>query len=192
MKDAKSRNVTIIEGDSTDDVSKLTQHLKGFDVIISTIDAASQLAQRNLVEAAAAAGVKRFVPCGFITISPPGGIMMLRDAKEEIHNLIFQLHLPYTIIDVGFWHVLSFPPLPSGKVDYAAFVSSNTTIYGDGTAPNLLTHLPDIGTYVAKIVKDPRTLNKRVVTWSDELSQNQIFEMMEEVSGEKLERHYVS
>jgi hypothetical protein len=33
----------------------------------------------TLVRAAKAAGVKRFVPCGFITIAPPKGVMFLRD-----------------------------------------------------------------------------------------------------------------
>ncbi|KAF2101288.1 NAD(P)-binding protein [Rhizodiscina lignyota] len=186
-----SRNVPIIVGDSTADVATLTSLVKGFDVVISAIDAASQLAQANLVDAAAAAGVKRFVPCGFMTIVPPGGIMLLRDQKEEINNRIFRNHLPYTIIDVGFWHILSVLALPSGKSDYV-MLAPNANLFGDGNAPNLLTHLPDIGKFVAEIVKDPRTLNKRVVTWSDELSQNQIFDMMEDVSGEKIERQHVS
>lgn len=176
-------------GDSTQPVEALTELLKGYDTVISAIDAGSQLAQLNLVDAAAAAGVKRFVPCGWTTICPPGGIMVLRDQKEEVHNRIFKHHLPYTIIDVGFWHVISFPDLPSGRAKYASSFKDRTTIFGDGNAPDLLTHAPDIGKFVALIIKDERTLNKRVVTWADELSQNQIYDIMEELSGEKLPRN---
>lgn len=64
-------------------------------------------------------------------------------------------------------------------------------IHGDGDAPNLLTDLRDIGRFVARIVGDERTLNRYVYTWSDVLSENEIFEIVEEGSGEKIERKYV-
>lgn len=117
--------------------------------------------------------------------------MELRDQKEVVHDHIFRRHLPYTIIDVGYWHQISFPRLPSGKADYAMLMP-NTQIYGDGHAPNLLTDKRDIGRFVARIVKDNRTLNKRIFTWSDELSQIQIYGIVEKLSGEELERNYVS
>lgn len=47
--------------------------------MISTITAGSQLAQISLIDAAKKAGVKRFIPCGFITVAPAGGVMKLRD-----------------------------------------------------------------------------------------------------------------
>jgi hypothetical protein len=53
--------------------------LKDVDVVISAIDAGSQLSQLNLVVASKKAGVKRFVPCAFITVAPAGGVMGLRD-----------------------------------------------------------------------------------------------------------------
>jgi hypothetical protein len=53
--------------------------LKDVDVVISAIDAGSQLSQLNLVDASKKAGVKRFVPCAFITVAPAGGVMDLRD-----------------------------------------------------------------------------------------------------------------
>lgn len=84
--------------------------------MISAIGPLSQLDQLRLSEAASAAAVKRFVPCGFITIAPRGDVMLLRDEKEVVHDHIFRAKLPFTIIDVGYWHQLSFPNLPSGKV----------------------------------------------------------------------------
>lgn len=165
--------------------------LKPFDTVISCIGPDSQQSQLNFATAAKHAGVKRFIPCGFITICPPGGIMRLRDSKEEVYNHIFKLHLPYTIIDTGFWHQISFPPLPSGRLDAFHFLGENK-LYGDGNAPNLLTDLRDIGPFVARIIKDPRTLNKKVFTWSDELSQIEIYALAEKVSGESIDRKPVS
>ncbi|OAG36731.1 hypothetical protein AYO21_09115 [Fonsecaea monophora] len=165
--------------------------LKPFNTVISCIGPEAQQSQLNLATAAKAAGVKRFVPCAFITICPPGGVMQLRDAKEEVYNHIFRLHLPYTIVDTGFWHQISFPPLPSGRLDDIHFMGENN-LYGDGSAPNLLTDLRDIGRFVARIIKDPRTLNKKVFTWSDELSQNEIYAVAENLSGETIDKKPVS
>ncbi|KAJ7890350.1 hypothetical protein B0H13DRAFT_2252672 [Mycena leptocephala] len=173
-------------------LDELVSALKGIDVFISTIDAMGQLAQVQLVTAAKMAGVKRFVPCAFITVAPPGGVMALRDNKEEVYQEIRKQFLPYTVIDVGYWHQISFPTLPSGRVDYAAAINPNVDIHAGGTAPTMLTDLRDIGTYVGLMIKDPRTLNKFVFTYSDVLSQNEIFALMEEMSGEKVERKYKS
>lgn len=71
----------------------LVKALQGVDVVVSAIGPAEQLEQIPLATAAKEAGVKRFIPCGFITVSPPGGIMALRDAKEVVYNHIRQLYL---------------------------------------------------------------------------------------------------
>lgn len=57
----------------------LIEALADIDVIISCVGPAEQQDQIPLAKAAKKTGVKRFVPCGFITICPPGGIMWLRD-----------------------------------------------------------------------------------------------------------------
>jgi hypothetical protein len=65
-------------------------------------------------------------------------------------------------------------------------------IHGEGTAPNILTDLRDIGRFVARIIPDGRTLNKYVYTIGEALSENEIHHIVEEVSGEKLEPTCVS
>lgn len=66
------------------------------------------------------------------------------------------------------------------------------TVHGDGTAPNILTDLRDVGRFVARIILDDRTINKYVYTSGDVLSENDIYRIAEEVSGEKLEPDRVS
>lgn len=66
------------------------------------------------------------------------------------------------------------------------------TIHGDGEAPNILTDLRDIGRFVAHIIRDDRTLNKYVYTSGDVLSENDIFRIAKELSGEELEPIIVS
>ena len=111
--------------------------------------------------------------------------------KEQVLNHIKQLFLPFTFIDVGYWYQFSFPPLPSGKTDKYLFPSTNSKIRGNGTAPNLITDLRDVGRFVARIVTDERTLNRFVFAWGEELTEKDIYSVMEEVSGEKLPVNFV-
>ncbi|KAF7342887.1 Glycoside hydrolase [Mycena sanguinolenta] len=193
VQNLAAQGVKIHVVDISGPMDQLIRVLTGVDVFISAIDAMGQRAQLGLVKAAKSAGVKRFVPCAFITVAPPGGVMALRDSKEEVYQEIWKESLPYTIIDVGYWHQISFPTLPSGRVDYASVITPQVQIHAGGTAPNMLTDLRDIGAFTSLIIKDPRTLNKFVVTYSDVLSENEIFALMEEISGEKIqERQYAT
>ena len=115
----------------------------------------------------------------------------MRCKKEKVYQQIWKAHLPYTIIDIGFWHQISFPKVPSGCFDYAIVTPYSNTIIGDGDAPTLLTHRRDVGRFTARIIKDERTLNKFVYTCGDLLSQNDIFALVEDVTGERVERNHV-
>lgn len=187
------RHVEIVEADlANQSVEEIARLIAGYDTVISAVAASALLDQLKLVDAAAIAGTKRFVPCGFTAISPPGGVMrLIRGEKEKVHQRIWYHHLPYTIIDSGTWFQISFPTLPSGKVDYA-FVGESNTRYGDGNAPNLMIDKRDIGRFTARIIKDSRTLNKRVFLHADVLTQNEIWAIMEEKSGERIDAKHVS
>lgn len=75
-------------------------------------------------------------------------------------------------------------------MDYAKVFPGNR-IFGDGEAPNILTDKRDIGHLVARIIKDDRTLNRKVGAVGDVLSQKQIREIVERASDEKPEMTYV-
>ena len=79
LMELEAKGVEIRIGDATYPVDDLVPLLEGIDVVISAIDAGHQTAQLNLADASKKAGVKRFVPCAFITVAPPGGVMDLRD-----------------------------------------------------------------------------------------------------------------
>lgn len=108
-----------------------------------------------------------------------------------MYNHIKRLWLPYTFIDVGWWYQLAFPRLPSGRIDYAVLNATNEIIRG-GTFPSAITDLRNIGRYVAKIIADERTLNRMVFAYDTLMTQNQIYDLLEELSKEKIDRNYVS
>jgi len=74
----KDRGVEIRPFDLSGPEEPLVEALRGIDVLISAIAATDQNAQIPLATVAKKAQVKRFVPCAFITVAPPGR-MMLRD-----------------------------------------------------------------------------------------------------------------
>jgi hypothetical protein len=137
------------------------------------------------------AGISRFVPCSWASVIPPGGIVTLRDEKERVLQRVWQHRMPWTLIDVGYWQQLSIPRVPSGRLDYVIVLPANE-IHAGGEAKNLLMNKCDIGAFVARIVKDPKTVNKKVICWAEELSQKDVVKMVEEKSGEKLEMTEVS
>lgn len=110
--------------------------------------------------------------------------------KEKVLNHIKKIYLPYTLIDVGWWYEISSPRVPSGRVDYG-LMAPMAYMFGDGSMPSALTSLQDIGLYVAKIIADPRTLNKMVFVYNELWTQQQIVDKVEELSGEKIERRHV-
>ncbi|KAJ6142771.1 hypothetical protein N7471_002224 [Penicillium samsonianum] len=187
----KERGVKLAPADLQGPQDELIKLLSGIDVVISAIGPTAQLDQIPLATAAKAAGVKRFIPCGFITVAPPKGVMWLRDQKEDVYNHIRELSLPYTIIDVGWWFQVAVPRVPSGRVDYAVMNPDANAIIGDGDQLSGLTDLRDVGRYVARIIVDPRTLNKMVFAYNELLTQDKIFKLMGELSGEKIERTYL-
>lgn len=75
----QERGVEIRKCDLKGSEDSLSEVLTGIDVVISCVGPSEQQDQIPLAKAAKKAGVKRFVPCAFITIAPPGGIMWLRD-----------------------------------------------------------------------------------------------------------------
>ncbi|KAG5745313.1 hypothetical protein H9Q72_008233 [Fusarium xylarioides] len=187
----KEKGIKVVAADLSGPEGELTRVLDGIDTVISAISAAGLLLQIPLINAAKAAGVKRFLPCCFAPIMPPAGILGLRDIKEQVINHVKKVKLPYTIVDIGYWYQLMLPRLPSGRIDYALPITLGD-IPDKGNTPCAFTDLPDIGRWVARIIADPQTLNKMVFAYNTVLTMNQAYDLLEEASGEKTDRNYIS
>ncbi|KAF5532473.1 isoflavone reductase [Fusarium mexicanum] len=180
----QSKGVNIVSFSLDDPEDHLAAQLQGIDVLIicCLIDEAV------LANAAKKAGVKRYVPCFYATVMPRG-IQTLRDTKETTLDHIQRLHLPYTVIDVGWWYQISLPRLPSGCIDRNLFLY-NSAIGGTGDILCARTDSRDVGRYVARIITDPRTLNQKVFAYTDLRTQHELYDTVERISGEKIERKY--
>nr|XP_036580294.1 isoflavone reductase family protein [Colletotrichum truncatum]KAF6788206.1 isoflavone reductase family protein [Colletotrichum truncatum] len=190
----RDRGVTVVSANLGTVSADLVAILDGVDVVISCLIVTDMDAMNNLATACKKAGVGRFVPSLFGPVCPPRGVMQLRDLKEDLVDFIKTLYLPYTLIDVGWWYQMllpSLPSLPSGKIDHS-IVFPVKSIVGNGHTQTALIDNRDIGKYVARIIVDPRTLNKSVFVYNEIWTQNQLFDLLEHLSTETLERNYMS
>jgi hypothetical protein len=186
----RERGVELRALDLSSSEDSIVDALAGIDILISAIGPRAQLAQIPLAFAAKKAGIKRFVPCAWAPIVPVG-VHRSRDQKEEVFNLVKRLHVPYTIIDIGWWYQFTLPRLPSGKIDYALTVPMKT-IPGDGHTLTALTDVRDVGKYVARVIKDERTLNAMVFVYNELWSMSRVYDLLEKMSGESVKREFTS
>lgn len=102
--------------------------------------------------------------------------------KYEVREFIQSISIPYTFIDIGWWMQYAAPqPIQSNS----AFKQLLYESHGNGDKKFLLTDLDHVGPFVARIVVDERTINKYVIIWEDELTQQQAKSIAEKYSGEE-------
>ncbi|KAF2169368.1 hypothetical protein M409DRAFT_65053 [Zasmidium cellare ATCC 36951] len=187
----QSQGVTLRPRDLTSPQPTLVAALSDIEILISSVPPMDLLSQLPLITAAKTAGVRRFLPCAYAPVIPPGGVHIIIDEKEKVYQAMKQARLPFTVVDIGWWYQLCVPRVPSGRTDGYQLTGEGNTIVGDGAMPSALTDLRDVGRYVARIVVDERTVNRYVFVWNEVWSQREIFGAVERVLGEEVERKFV-
>ncbi|KAF9262028.1 NAD(P)-binding protein [Marasmius fiardii PR-910] len=189
VQELKASGIEIITGDiNIDSVETLEGYLKGVDTVIIATNPFYEKPdhQHKLILAAKNAQVKRVVPSDFGTYAPPGS-MKYQDEKVVTQEFIERHGVPYTFIQVGLWMDFMFP-LPHSQVNTPEFPSpSQKEFYGSGKTKSTYTSIKGVGEFVARIISDPRTINRTVQTWDVELTVDEIWAIGEAVSGEKFD-----
>lgn len=63
---------------------------------------------------------------------------------------------------------------------------------GDGDVPSALTDQRDVGRFVARVIRDPRTINRFILAHGELWTPNQIYQLLDELSGGEVRRAFVS
>ncbi|KAI8716235.1 Semialdhyde-dh domain-containing protein [Fusarium sp. LHS14.1] len=189
-----TRGVKIVTINLNNAVEVIVKSLESIDVVIAAVPPHVLEAQIPLARAAKLAGVKRFVPSSYAMALAPGGAATVQNSREKVLAEVKSLDLPYTVIEVGWWHFGFIPKLPSGRTDWAIALPDFIVnmIPGDGNMKTCLVDNLDVGRLVAKIIVDDRTLNQKVMANGDVLTFNEVYDMAEELTGEKPEIKYWS
>ncbi|XP_021595707.1 isoflavone reductase homolog [Manihot esculenta] len=188
---------------SFSDHKSLVEAVKKVDIVICAISGVhfrthNLLMQLKLVDAIKEAGnVKRFLPSEFGMDPAQMGHALepgreTFDQKMVVRRAIEEANIPFTYVSancfggyfVGNLSQLKTLTPPTDKVH----------LYGDGNIKVIFMNEDDVATYTIKTINDSRTLNKTLYLRPPEniLSQKQLVEIWEKLSGNKLQQISIS
>jgi NADH dehydrogenase len=183
------RAVEILEGDVRDPGSlhaavagatTVISSIQGLDDRRSSPEATDRDGNRNLIEAARAAGVDHFVLVSALYAGPDHP-MSINRAKYAAEQFLKRSGLGWTIIRppafMEFWATLVGKPLLD---------TGRTRVFGRGDNPVNFVSIGDVATAVEKAVVDPALRGVELDMGGPEnLTLNQVVELFERVSGKK-------
>jgi len=191
LHELSSKGAHLVEG-STDDIESLKKALHGVDLVVSAFSGqACGQPQLNLVKAAKEAGVKRFIPSeyGFDVEAPAkhGITVDFFSPKIAVREELRKLNLEHVLLITGGFAAYTLTPFFGVDVEHGKVRSGGT-----GKEKFAVTHVPDFARAVPDIATHPNAGNKTVYIEGDFVSFDDIAHIVEEATGKKLERQYVS
>ncbi|RYN82648.1 hypothetical protein AA0120_g9470 [Alternaria tenuissima] len=170
-----------------DSMDSLKTAFMGQDVVVSLVAGAVLGNQNKLIDAAIAAGVKRFLPSEFgsnTTDARTRAIVPMYKSKVETVD-----YLKSKESEISWTSIVTGPFFDWGlKVGFLGFDAAHkvATLYEDGTAKFSSTNLHTIGLAVVKALENAEgTKNQYVFVSGFQTSQKEILEVAEKVTGSK-------
>ena len=197
VNDLKSRGAEVVIADFKDPAS-LTAACRNAQTVVSTvsstlsrqagdsIDTVDRQGQIALIDAAKAAGVRRFVLVSFNHQKAPAKCA-LTEAKEAAEQHLMKSGMEYTILRPSvFMEVWLSPAL---GFDAAA---GTATIYGNGKNPISWVSLFDVAAFAAEVVDNASARNQIIEIGGPEaLSPLDVVRIFEESTGRKFNVQHV-
>jgi uncharacterized protein YbjT (DUF2867 family) len=148
------------------------------------IDIVERAGTCNLVDAAAAAGVRRFVHISLRELGPP---YPHQQAKVAAERHLMGSGLEYAILKPGSFADVWFSPMLGFDV-----AGGTVQVFGDGTAPSTWICVDDVARFAVWALDADEARNARIeLGGPDNLSQLEVVELHEELLGRQLERRYL-
>ncbi|KAK9328266.1 hypothetical protein V1520DRAFT_297785 [Lipomyces starkeyi] len=177
---AYDASVKVVEVDFTS-VESLTAALKGIDGLVSTVAAAAIENQTVLIDAAIAAGVKRFIPSeyGNCTTSPKVEALPIYAPMFKIKQYLQEKakagKLTWTVLACG-----AFLDFLFGRPILLDFANHKATLFDEGDNRISATSLPNVGKAIVGIFKNFEATKNKVVRISEViLTQNKLLRIVE-------------
>jgi uncharacterized protein YbjT (DUF2867 family) len=192
----KQHGAEVVRGDLRDPASLLLA-CQGVDQIVAAAHAldgkgsnnphtVDDAGNRQLIDAAKAAGVKHFIFVSIQRVSSDAPLEFFR-IKYRTEEYLRASGLDFTILRPGaymeLWAQLMGQPLiKQGKV----------TIFGRGNNPINFAAVEDVAHFVSIALSDPRTRNTVIeVGGPENLTMNQLVEIFERVSGRQAKKRHI-
>ena len=150
------------------DRASLARACEGIETVITTansamrggedtVDTVDRQGNRNLIEAARAAGVKQFIFTSFLGASPDNPVPLFQ-AKAETEAALRDSGMPYTILAPNFF-VESWAGMVVGMPLQAR---QPITLVGEGQRLHSLISVGDVAAFAAAAVGHPAAINQRL------------------------------
>ncbi|KAI2833265.1 hypothetical protein CBS147323_8254 [Aspergillus niger] len=179
---AYASNINVFEVDFNS-VESLTTALKGVDAVVSTVGGAAVGNQTVLIDAAIAAGVKRFIPSEFgnVTTNPKVEKFPVYSSVFKIRNYLQEKaaagKLSWTVLACG-----AFLDLVLNTPTLLDFQNHTVTMLDEGDNRISSTSLPAVGRAIAAILQNFDATENRVMHVSEAiLTQNQLIGFAKEI-----------
>jgi hypothetical protein len=161
----------------------LTAALKGIDGLVSTVGGAAIDSQTILIDAAIAAGVKRFIPSEFgsCTTDPKLEAMPVYAGMFKIKQYLQEKadaeKLSWTVLACG-----AFLEFVFDSPMVLDFPNHKATVFDEGDNRFSSTSLPNVGKAIAGIFKNFEATKNKIVRVSEViLTQNEVLRIAEEL-----------
>lgn len=180
-----------VVGDLRDRAS-LDRACEGVDAVVSSatsiiregeISAVDRDGQLDLVEAARAAGVRRFV---YISFEELGSGAPLEEAKRTVEQRLTAGGLTYTILRPGLYHETWLTPIVGFDV-----ANGTVNVYGSGDPEISWIALGDVATAAARTLEEPATENAIVPLAGERASYTNVIATFEKATGRSLTAQHV-
>ena len=152
------------------------------------VDTVDRQGNRNLIEAARAAGVKQFIFTSFLGADPHSPVPLFQ-AKAESEAVLGESGMPYTVLAPNFFmeswvSMVVGIPLQAGQP---------ITLVGEGQRLHSLISVGDVAAYATAAVGHPAAINQRLVLGGPEpLSWRGIVDTFGQVLGQELPVQFVT
>lgn len=177
------------------DAQSLRSALKGVDVVVSNLPAAIPDTQKLLIDAAVAAGIKRFIPSEFGSDmeNPLNQKLPFFKGKVQIREYLEEL----TKSHPDFSYTLTYNNLFLDwglRVGFVMNVKEHSaTVYDGGDVPISMTRTSTVGRAVVAIINNLNaTKNKGVYYHDGAWTQNQLIDMIKSIDGKEWSTKQVS
>jgi putative NADH-flavin reductase len=195
-KSTPSRPVPVKRVQDSFDVSELTSALRGQDACVAAFPLSDLDTHLRLADAAAAAGVKRFVPADFGSVDARSArareLVPLFGDKVEVRKRLEALAAQSDGGDSFTWTSL----VPGHYFDWGLkegflnfdLKAKKALVFGDGNAKMSNSTLAQVGRAVVQVLLKPEeTANRVLLIQSFTVSQMDILRSLEKATGQKWE-----
>ena len=152
------------------------------------VDTVDRLGNRNLIEAARAQGVQRFIFISFLGADLSNPVPLFR-AKAEMEKILAESGMVYTILSPNFF-IESWAGMVVGIPLHS---QQPVTLVGEGKRLHSLISIGDVAAYTTATINHPAAINKKLVLGGPEpLTWCGIVDAFGQVLGQELPIKFVA